>query len=339
MTDAIIPDIQQDWFSAYELTQSELDKLTEPNWIIPNLLIETHTLVIPAEAGAGKTTLFMHLSAVMASKNYRVLYINDDISAADAKSAVAQAQTGGFNLLLPGIKKGTSAEQILFDLERLTLSDHDLTGCVFVFDTIKKFANMLDKTSIKNIFKLFRKLNGMNATVVALAHTNKYTVGDSELVFEGVGDLKADCDEMIYLRSHKDPVKEEIIITTEIEKARGQFKPLSFEIDKHRSVSQLHEPLDLEALEKQQQAIAKDQQTLRAVGKYLSTHSGANQKQILSAVQSSQHSERTLKRVLKAYSDMAHTDLPNFWETKRGQGKEVLYFPTHELEDFLAPPS
>ncbi len=41
-----------DWTSDYELSTQEADQIANPKWIIPNLVISSHLIVIPAEPNA-----------------------------------------------------------------------------------------------------------------------------------------------------------------------------------------------------------------------------------------------------------------------------------------------
>ena len=80
-----------DWTQEFELSKEEADAIADPEWIIPNLIISGHIVLIPAEPNGGKTTIMFHLAGQMVSEGYNVFYVNSDISGGDAKPLVALA--------------------------------------------------------------------------------------------------------------------------------------------------------------------------------------------------------------------------------------------------------
>ena len=60
-------------------------------------------------------------------------------------------------------------------LGQLAISETSLSGYVFIFDTLKKFVDVINKKNAKDFLKLMRKLSTKGATVCLLGHTNKYT--------------------------------------------------------------------------------------------------------------------------------------------------------------------
>lgn len=336
MSKPVTPRAGLEWTDDYTLTSTEVSNLASPNWVVPNLVIEGHVIALCAEPNAGKTTLSMALAVEMASKNYEVFYINADISASDARHAIQQAQSGGFKLLLPDFKAGKSLDKIRNELERVSLSDLDLTGCVFIIDTLKKFVDMIDKGSNKSFNMLLRRLAAKNATTMVLCHTNKHKDANGQLIFEGTGDLRADVDELIYLEVADSEGNR--LITTRPDKVRGVFRPLTYRIDADRNITQLPETLDVGAINYQNEQLKNDDSTIKAIGQYLEKNRWGNQKSILNALLNYGHPERVIKGVLKKFSDRSDADLPILWTTKRGNGKEVIYYPTDMLKSICSLP-
>jgi hypothetical protein len=79
-------------------------------------------------------------------------------------------------------------------------------------------------------------MTAKGSSIVALAHTNKYNDSEGKPIYEGTGDLRSDFDELIYLipEKHEDG---SITVSTEPDKVRGKFSPISFEIDTLRNVT------------------------------------------------------------------------------------------------------
>ena len=93
-----------------------------------------------------------------------------------------------------------SMTTVLTGLEEMRASEIDLRNQVIVVDTLKKLGSLLSKDAVRELFTLLRALTQRGMTVVLLAHTNKYRSADNQSVFEGVGDVKSDSDDLIFSR-------------------------------------------------------------------------------------------------------------------------------------------
>ncbi len=191
-----------DWAEKLMMTEEEANQISNPEWAYENLIIQGHLIVIPAEPNGGKTTIFFYIASVLVKGGYGVIYINADISGSDAKLMVAQANESGVRLLLPDFK-GSSMKQIVDDLKGFNDSGKDFSGTVFIFDTLKKMTDVIQKKQAKELYTLLRSMTAKGATIILLAHTNKYKNTDGTPIFEGTGDLRSDVDELIYLIPEK----------------------------------------------------------------------------------------------------------------------------------------
>lgn len=311
-----------DWIDDFTLTDSEVGAIADPEWIIPDLVISGHLILIPAEPNGGKTTIMMYLSGLMAAKGYQVLFVNADISGSDAKYAYAYAKDYGFNLLLPDFKLGKSIKDIGAKLEKMAAQENDLSGIVLIIDTIKKLIDILDKRFAKEFFALMRKLTAKGMTIILLAHTNKHKDDRGLPIYEGTADMRSDVDELIYLLPHKHD-DGTMTVTTKPDKIRGAFKPITFTIDKNRKVTQEKAAVDVESMKAQQKQQSADQVIINGILDSLKNQS-LNQKDIITHCLNIGLPERSVKSVLSTYSDQ-QTDFPVFWSTKRGKGKEIIY--------------
>ncbi|OQW68693.1 MAG: hypothetical protein BVN34_08425 [Proteobacteria bacterium ST_bin12] len=213
----------------YTLTKSEADKMLNQKFIVPNLIPQGSINVYPSPPNGGKTSIFTYLSGNMARDGYEVFYINADANLSQLKAQKAKAENSGFIILAPDAKDSVSVAGLLNDLRKLANFNVELSQAVLIFDTMKKFTDMLDKKQVKEFIALLRSLVANGATICLLGHTNKYLDKDGNLIFEGVGDLRADVDNMIYLYSSlaSERVRE---VTTAPDKTRAMFKPISFRI-------------------------------------------------------------------------------------------------------------
>ena len=125
------------------------------------------------------------------------------------------------------MKVGLSMNSVFIELEKLADSTHRLDNIVFIFDTLKKIINVINKAHAKQLFSILRKLSAKGMTTILLAHTNKYTDDNGHPIYEGTGDMRSDVDELIYLlpQKHSDGT---MTVTTHPDNPMNQliFKPL-----------------------------------------------------------------------------------------------------------------
>ena len=303
-----------DWTKEYVVSESEANEIADPTWIIPNLIISSHIVLIPAEPNAGKTTIFFELSGEMVKKGHEVFYVNSDISGGDAKPMIADAKAKGFTLMLPDLKTGLSMNTVINQLEEMSEADVRYDNKVFIFDTLKKIINMMVKEHAKNLFKILRKLAAKGMTIILLAHTNKYCDNEGNPIYEGVGDMRSDTDELIYLipQKHDDGT---MTITTKPDKVRGAFKPISFKIDSSRQVAQLFKPVDTKQANIVSAKKKIDEPIIDSIQKAIKSGC-TTQKDIIKYCDSEDSfSERTVKKVLIEYAN--ETDY-QIWTRKKG---------------------
>lgn len=290
-----------DWTSEFELSTAEADAIAEPEWIIPNLIISGHIVLIPAEPNGGKTTIMFHLAGQMVKEGFDVFYVNTDISGGDAKPMVAQAKSNGFALLLPDMKVCMNMDSVLLKLIDMANDAARYDNVVFIFDTLKKMVDVISKNAAKRFFELFRKLSAKGMTIILLAHTNKYKDDEGNPIYEGTGDMRADVDELIYLIPQRHDDKS-MIVTTKPDKVRGAFEPITFNIDPSRNVTLLDQSIDTTQANQVAEELKKDQAIIDSISLAILDGS-SNQKDIVNYC--SEHAaigERTIKKVLIRYS-------------------------------------
>jgi hypothetical protein len=254
------------WVKDCVLSEEEMDMIANPEFIIDNFIISGHIVAIVAKPNGGKTLLFMHLAGVMATADYRVIYVNADTGAGDAKPMKVQADANGFTLATPDLAGDSVGMGGVVDQLRTMAAkkDEDYSKIVFIFDTLKKMTNLMNKTESKELYILFRKLTAKGMTIVVLGHTNKHDDKNGRPVYEGVGDLRADVDELIYLlpEKHDDG---SMLITTDPDKTRGDIKPLTFKVDANRNVSLCPAVVDVAARQNIIAQLERDEQVIEAI--------------------------------------------------------------------------
>ena len=88
-----------------------------------------------------------------------------------------------------------SSNQALDLLSEIQVSQ-EADGKIVILDTLKKFVPVLDKSTVSRTFDVFRRFASAGGTVILLGHTNKNRDSKGKLIFEGVGDLRSDVDNL-----------------------------------------------------------------------------------------------------------------------------------------------
>jgi len=311
-----------------KLTQQQIDELEESVEIIPDLLIHGHILVVPAEANGGKTTLFLHLAGEMAAKGYQPIYINCDTSGGDAKPMFEQAERHGFELITPDLS-GTPVTELYKTLEEMAAGDDDLSRVVLIFDTMKKFVEVINKGGLKSFFALCRRLTGKGATIVHLAHTNKYLDANGNPVFEGCGDVRNDTDDLIYLIPMRNDDRT-MTISTKVDKVRGTLGNVTFSVDADRNVTRAKQFTDVAKLRLKQQAEDEQADVIEAIVCAIAK-GRIKQHEIIADCAEDAISKG---RVLKALKEFSRPPVQRFY-MRRGMQKNVLMY---SLEPWNSPP-
>jgi archaellum biogenesis ATPase FlaH len=293
------PRYKDDWMNGYKLTDEERQQLSDPVWIYPNLIIKGHILVLVAPPNGGKTTLMLWIAGEIAKK-YQVIYVNSDVSGSEVKPMDIFAQEHEFTMLFPDLKAGKSMDDIVRQLEVMNNVNTDYSHLVFIFDTLKKMTDVINKARTKKLFKTLRGLSAKGMTIVLLGHPNKHLGDNGKLVFEGTGDVRADADEMIYLVHQKHPDKS-MTVSTELEKVRGDFEPISFEISPDRTVMPSGKFTDVKKANELHSQHTKDSQVIKTIEAALSGGQ-ANQSAIVNLCGKQGISSARTRRILKQYS-------------------------------------
>lgn len=213
------------------LNTEDVNQMANSIFLITDMIVQGHIAVFAAPANGGKTTLFMYLCEQLAANGQDVLYINADSSPGDLKDHHSHSIRHGYQVISPDAKLGQSVQNVLDTLGKIVNSPGSCIGLVLILDTLKKFVDMLDKKQLKSLLSTLRAVTLRGATICLLGHTNKYPGKDGNNIFEGMGDLRSDVDELIYLDSSKNPDTGYLEVTTRPDKVRATFSPRSFIIE------------------------------------------------------------------------------------------------------------
>ena len=229
-----------DLFADVILEDEDVQKMAEAEFLIPDMLVRGHVHAFVSPGNGGKTTLFVYISAKLAAMGLNVLYVNVDGSPGDLKRHHEHAKQHGYKVIAPDAKDGKSTNDVLAKLWAIAEGNASCDNLVLIFDTLKKFTDVIDKRKLKEMLQLVRTLTVKGATIILLGHTNKHAGEDGKQVFEGTADLRNDVDELIYLDSTKNEALNRLEVTTRPDKVRADFSPKSFiiHLDDERRVEE-----------------------------------------------------------------------------------------------------
>ncbi|MDO8908997.1 MAG: AAA family ATPase [Pseudohongiella sp.] len=302
------------------MTTAEAERFADPDWIVPGLIVQGHLHIIAAEPNGGKTTVFFYLAGCMVQAGFNVIYVNADISAGDAKSMVQQANQTGVKLLLPEMKAGKSMDDIVRNLVTLNDSGADLGRYIFIFDTLKKMTDVINKSASKRLLKLLRSMTAKGATVICLAHTNKYNGQDGKPIYEGTGDIKSDVDNLIYLIPDKRP-DGSMLVSAEPDKQRAALEKVTFEISPQRKVKRLDEYHDIAAEKQRMTQRERDQDIIERITEAIQAKH-IKQSDIVSYCKEADISRRQTLNCLKRYENGSG----RLWKATPGFEKNARFY-------------
>ncbi|GAB5449925.1 MAG: hypothetical protein Hals2KO_02530 [Halioglobus sp.] len=298
--------LPEDFMGKYELSDADIEAIQDAVFIISSLVIYGQITVIAAKPGSGKTSVMMRECVNAVRAGYRVVYVNMDCGAADLKYWHGLAQQGGFRMITPHFSGAQGIDTWLEGLAQMTALHDDLSGLFIVIDTLKKIADLMSKSRVRDTMTLLRALTAKGATLVCLAHCNKHRDNTGKLVFEGVGDIEADCDNLIYLESEKAADGIRTVSTEPSDKVRGVFEPRTWRIHPDRTVEALESFVDVKAEIAAATQREKDETTIEAIQAGIR---GGHHKRIELLDFVSEHgiSKREFDAVIKRYCQ-GHTD-------------------------------
>jgi KaiC/GvpD/RAD55 family RecA-like ATPase len=164
--------------------------------LLYGIALSGQATVIYASPNTGKTLLVLHLlldgirrGVINSAMLY---YINVDDTLSGLRTKLEFAEEHGFHMLSEGYRD-FSATEFLETLHEVTVSGQ-ANGVVIILDTLKKFADLMDKRKASTFSKYIRQFVLQGGTVIALAHTNKNPGPDGKPRYAGTTDIVDDFD-------------------------------------------------------------------------------------------------------------------------------------------------
>jgi len=208
------------------------DRLAKERDVIPGMITTGTVTLVYAPSGAGKTVwilgnLFQSIRNNLISGS-DVIYFNEDDG---AKGVLQKAKLGhkhGMTMVTlanspdPSLRNTGDALRLLNAIRQ----EGEADGKIVICDTLKKFAPVLNKSDMREVLHVFREFAAAGGTVILLGHCNKHRTMDGRLIYEGVGDLKADVDNMFGLDPLNDKFAEhqELLVINEKDRSQISFE-------------------------------------------------------------------------------------------------------------------
>ena len=196
-------------------------------YVLQDIALLGQATVLYAAPNTGKTLISLALlkAALMSGRIQadKVFYINADDSLNGAVDKLGLTEEQNFHYLVPG-HEGFTVDKIRLAMTKM-IDDDATKGVVLILDTLKKFVDLMDKTTARSFSNLVRSFVSTGGTVIAFAHTNKNLGADGKPRYGGTSDIVDDFD-CAYIMSEIPTESHEQIKLIEFQnvKARGAVK-------------------------------------------------------------------------------------------------------------------
>ena len=311
-------------FEKYTVTEEKVKEMESTVLIWNDVIAKGHISVIAGYSGSGKTTVITQFAEDCALNGYDVFYLQEDAAAGELIGMREHAARAGYQLLNSTLS-GEDAESIVKMLYAAIEEKLDLTNTILIFDTLKKFNDIMSKGSSRKFFKVMRSLTVLGATVVILAHTNKYEKSGVP-IFEGVGDVRNDVDELIYIRSTEPDDNGMITMSLNHDKQRSFAKPKSFKFNKNtRELTASSEVINVTDQLEIKMQLEKDSEIIECIKDFL----GEGEHKIGDLVDKVQSilpvGSSKIRSCIQRWSDKGIQPGKPLWITERTSAYNALY--------------
>lgn len=300
----------------FAVTDAQVKEMKETRLIGSGLAAWQHVGAWCAPANGGKTTIARSFAAEVASE-FIVLFFQEDASAGDIPALHEHAKRHGYQLLNSTLSGATPEDQIKV-LRGFVKEKARLERFVFIIDTLKKYSDLMSKGSAKAFLNLMRQLTQLGATVILLGHTNKHKGADGKLIFEGVGDVRNDVDELIYIEATPKDAVGIVTLTMKPDKVRCAIRESTFQLDtRTMDLRRLDHVVDVAALNEAARQRQEDDEVIAVVLRILRPGGMPHTALLDRVVKETGKSRTASQRVVDRYLSDDPTDQDALWiETK-----------------------
>lgn len=300
----------------YVVTKEQVSEMVETKFIWKKIIASSHSQAWIARGNGGKTLIAKYACAQLAKMGYDVFYFQEDAGGGDLPKLQAHAQENGYQLMNSMINN-TSVKEMLDSLNQLTMSDADLSNHFYFFDTLKKFVDPNNKREAREFFTLMRNLTVQGAGLTVLGHTTKRE-GKVVLMFDGVGDIRDDVDELIYIEATEKDSNGKITFTMKPDKVRCLAEEASFEFDSiNNLLIELDHVVNVESINDAQEQLKKDEPIIAIIIDLLGQQDYPITELVKTTKGHCNFGEKYLRALIERYLDTNPDSVSVKWVEKR----------------------
>ena len=193
------------------------------------------------------------------------------------------------------------------------VEDKTAHGKIIILDTLKKFADLMDKKTSTEFMKVGREFVANGGTLILLAHTNKNRSSEGKVIFGGTSDIVDDVDCAYTLDEVSSAPGKKSVLFENI-KARGDvdsdvgysYSTVSGQTYEERlnSVEPLNKAVAEQAKQERRisEQMAKDEPVINAILEALETSNTLKTDLVNSAHKNGGFSKARINKVLDAYT-------------------------------------
>lgn len=240
----------------------------EAVFVMDNIALKSQLTNLFAKPNTGKTLITLksivkQIKAGVIDGN-SVYFINADDSFNGLTEKLELLIPHGIKVLAPG-HNHFKAGDIRVILSELTSSGL-AAGCIIIFDTLKKFTDVMSKSVSTDFWRVLRSFSASGGTVISLAHTNKNDGADGKPIYAGTTDSVDDAD-CAYTLARRDDGEQDYAIVEFINiKNRGNVRQKAYfrySLKEGQSYAELFDSVEEVAPEDVQSLLTiKDKNTL-----------------------------------------------------------------------------
>jgi hypothetical protein len=234
--------------------------------ILGQIALMGQATIIYAAPNTGKTLITLGLLLESIKMGWvnpsMVYYLNMDDTGKGLLEKLRIAEEYGLHMLSEGYNNFT-ANEFLIILTSM-IENNQAQGVVIILDTLKKFVNLMDKTSSSSFTKIIRRFVVKGGTLVALAHTNKNPGLNGKPVYGGTSDIIDDCDCAFTLATVSKEGNEKVVEFENIKRRGNVVDTAAYRYCIGQDVSYAEILMSVEAVDELQLAPVKQAEQLRS---------------------------------------------------------------------------